>query len=280
MTDATNWGMPSHWRDALREWRTRESLTQAELADRSGLSVAAVRAYESGARRPSAAALQAMIDAIGIPREEANPMLASAGYSVDQYSVYNWGLEPATLASLKAEADALPWPAHITNQAYDVVHANRAFQGIMEIDLDYQYTEHRARSLISNVVDPWFASRMPNWDEVIGFMAGLAKSDPRWQAVDGAEHPAPWLQGPMQKLMEGDPALIARFFTVWSAAQPIPHRLRQRFRLHWLYRGERLMRFTCVLALANIADELHWNEWAPADADTWAILNEISASTT
>jgi transcriptional regulator with XRE-family HTH domain len=277
MTD-TPLDMPSHWRGALREWRSRESLTQAQLAARSGLSLAAVRAYESGARRPSATALQAMIDAIGIPREEANPMLASAGYAVDQYSVYNWGLEPATLPSLKAEADALPWPAHITNQAYDVVHANRAFQRIMEIDLDYQYTQHRARSLISNVVDPWFASRMANWDEVIGFMAGLARSDPRWRA-DGTENPAPWLQGPMQRLMEGDPKLIARFFSVWSSAEPIPHRLRQRFRLDWLYRGERLMRFTCVLALANIADELHWNEWAPADAETWAILSEISGNT-
>lgn len=267
--------MPFDWKSALREWRTSESLTQAELASRSGLSLAAVRAYETGARHPSATALQSLIDAIGIPREEANRLLAGAGYSVDQYSVYNWGLEPATLQSLVAEANSLPWPSHITNQAFDVVHANRAFQAIMEVDLDYEYTEHGGRNLISNVVDPAFASRMANWDEVIGFMAGLAKADPRWQS-DGMDNPAPWLHGPAQRLLQGDPRLVERFFKIWATAQPIPHRMRQRFRLHWLYQGKRLMRFTGVLALANIADELHWNEWAPADAETWAILHEIT----
>ena len=200
-------------------------------------------------------------------------MLVSAGYAVDQYSVYNWGLEAATLESLIAEADALPWPSHVTNQAFDVVHANRAFQAIMELDLDYEHMEHGARNLISNVVDPWFASRMANWDEVIGFMAGLVKADPRWQSNG---NPAPWLQGPMQRLMQGDPALIQRFVGVWAAAEPVPHRLRNRFHFQWLYRGERLMNFTGVLALANIADELHWNEWAPADSGTWAILSEIT----
>jgi len=271
----TSLDMPFDWKSGLRDWRRRESLTQAQVAAKSGLSLAAIRAYESGARHPSSAALQSLVDAIGIPREEANRMLAAAGYAVDMYSVYNWGLEPATLESLKAEADSLPWPAHITNQSFDVVHANRAFQRIMEIDLDYQYTQHGARNLIANIVDPWFASRMANWDEMITLMAGLAKADPRWQA-DGTEHPAPWLQGPVQRLLEGDPALVRRFFELWAVAPPVPHRLRQRFSLDWLYRKERLMRFTGVLALANIHDELHWNEWAPADADTWRLLEEMA----
>lgn len=272
----TSLDMPFDWKTALRDWRKSESLTQAALAARSGLSLAAVRAYESGARRPSSSALQSLIDAIGIPREEANRLLAAAGYAVDMYSVFNWGLEPATLESLMTEADSLPWPAFITNQSYDVVHANRAFQRIMEVDLDYQYTEHGARNLISNVVDPSFASRMPNWDDVLGFIAGLAKADPRWQS-GCAENPAPWLQGPIQRLLEGDPALVKRFFELWTAAALIPHRLRQRTRLHWLYQGKHLMRFAYVLALANIHDELHWNEWAPADAETWRLLEEIAA---
>jgi transcriptional regulator with XRE-family HTH domain len=263
-----------HWSESLRDWRQKERLTQAEVASRSGLSPAAVRAYESASRHPSAAALQALIDAIGIPREDANRILASAGYAVDQYSVFNWGYEPASLETLRAEANGLPWPAHVTNQSFDVVHANRAFQAIMEIDLDYQYTEHGARNLISNVVDPWFAERMANWDEVIGFMAGLAKSDPRWHS-DVAQQPAPWLQGPIQRLMAGDPALIQRFMAVWAAAEPIPHRLRQRFKIEWLYKGVQLMTFTCVLAIANIVDELHWNEWAPANIETWSILQSI-----
>lgn len=267
--------MQFDWSAALKRWRSNASLTQAQIAARSGLSVAAVRSYESGARHPSSGALQILIDAIGIPREEANRILVGAGYAVDMYSVYNWGLEHASLESLIAEADSLPWPAHVTNQSFDVVHANRTFQRIMEVDLDYEYTEHGARNLISNAVDPWFASRVANWDEAIGFMAGLAKADPRWQS-DGMERPAPWLQGPAQRLLQGDPEWVQRFFRVWAAAEPIPHRLRQRFRIQWLYQGKRLMNFTGILALANIADELHWNEWIPADAESWQVLTEIS----
>ena len=51
----TSLDMPFDWKTALRDWRKSESLTQAALAARSGLSLAAVRAYESGARRPSSA---------------------------------------------------------------------------------------------------------------------------------------------------------------------------------------------------------------------------------
>jgi hypothetical protein len=53
--------------------------------------------------------------------------------------------------------------------------------------------------------------------------------------------------------------------------------MRHRFKLNWVYKGETLMRFTCVLGVGNFSDELHWNEWAPADADTWRALNEALA---
>lgn len=260
------------YRQGIRSWRTSEGLTQAALAARSGLSLAAIRAYESGARRPSAQALQSIIDAIGVPREEANRLLAGAGYAVDLYSVYNWGYEPSSLADMAVECDSLYWPAHITNQSYDVVHANRTFQRIMEIDLTSQFLGHGERNLISQVVNPAFASRMANWDEVIAFMAGLAKSDQRWRA-EATVQPAPWLQGAMKRLMEGDPKLVERFLGIWATAPPIRRRLRQRFRLNWLYRGETMMRFTCILALGNASDELHWNEWMPADAETWEALS-------
>ena len=120
------------------------------------------------------------------------------------------------------------------------------------------------------------AARMANWDEVIAFMAGLAKSDQRWQA-NATVQPAPWLQGAMKRLMEGDPALVERFLGIWATAPPVPRRLRQRFRLNWLYEGDTMMRFTCVLALGNFSDELHWNEWAPADSQTWEALTTAMA---
>ncbi len=264
------------YRQGIRSWRASEGLTQAGLATRSGLSYAAIRAYESGARKPSAQALQAIINAIGVPREEANRLLAGAGYAVDLYSVFNLGYEPVSLEEMAAESDSLPWPAHITNQSYDVLHANPVIQKIMDVDLRSQYMGHGERNLISGVVDPAFASRMANWDEVVTFMAGLAKFEPRWNS-EGGRQPAPWLQGAMKRLMAGDPGLVERFLQLWVTAPPIPWRLRHRFRLHWLYKGETMMRFTCVLGVGNLSDELHWNEWVPADAETWQALSEATA---
>lgn len=71
------------WRTSLREHRKRRRLSQPEVARRSGLSVSAVRSYENGDRHPSPEALQAIIDAIGIPVEGANPIRAGAGYAID-----------------------------------------------------------------------------------------------------------------------------------------------------------------------------------------------------
>jgi len=48
----------------LRELRVRAGLTQAQLAERAGLSLAAVKHYEQGLREPTWPTLQALADAL------------------------------------------------------------------------------------------------------------------------------------------------------------------------------------------------------------------------
>lgn len=264
------------FREGIRSWRRKTGITQAQVASRSGLSVASIRAYETGARNPSHQSLQWIVHALGMPRDEANRIIAGAGYAVNSSSTYNWGYEPVSLTELAAEADSLAWPAFITNQGYDVVHANPAHQRVFEVDLSAEYTGHGERNLIAQAVNPVFASRMLNWDEAIGFVAGLAKADERWHS-ERATQPAPWLQGAMVRLAQGDPALVQRLLEIWLNAKPRPRRFRHRYNIAWLYRGEHRMHFTCINAISNVSDELHWNEWIPEDSETWRLLSEIGS---
>ena len=61
----------------LYELRRSRGLTQAELGRRVGVSEAAIRAYETGKRRPKQAHLERIADALGVMPE------AIADYGID-----------------------------------------------------------------------------------------------------------------------------------------------------------------------------------------------------
>lgn len=262
------------WRAALRQARKRRQMTQARLAQTAGLSLAAVKAYESGARHPSPLALKAIIDSLGLTREEANPILAGAGYAVDWQSLLNarYVSEPERLQS---EIQKYPWPSFITNQGIYLVAANRAFEVVWDVDLSREFLDPRDRNFLAGASNERFVRCIENYDELVTFLIGLAKGDPR--VAQTLEQPAPWLREAMQRFLEGDPKYIRRFFELWEAAEPLPHRTRYTYDVRWRYRGELPMRFTGILTIADLWDELSWNDWIPADVETWRTLAEITA---
>ena len=71
------------WCSALRAHREREGISRAALARRAGISEHAVKAFEFGRRRPKESTLTAIVDALGLTREEANPIRAELGYPPD-----------------------------------------------------------------------------------------------------------------------------------------------------------------------------------------------------
>jgi transcriptional regulator with XRE-family HTH domain len=60
---------PMTFAERLRELREQAGLTQAALAERSALSIGAVRNYEQGLREPYWAALFMLADALGVSSE-------------------------------------------------------------------------------------------------------------------------------------------------------------------------------------------------------------------
>ncbi len=263
-----------HWRKALREARRSRGVSIAALAQRSGLSASAIKTYESGTRHPSQAALGSIIDALGISREDANRIRAGAGYAVDWYTLLNERYT-SDLDWLAQAVRQPVWPVFVSNQAIDLVCWNDAFEAVWDVDVEAEFADPAQRNFLAGASDPRFADCFENYDEVITFVIGLAKGDPRF--VQNPERPAPWLEGPLRRFLQGDAAYIRRFLDLWEKAPPLPHRTRHTYDVRWLYRRSRPMRFTGIVTVVDIWNELSWTDWIPADAETWAVIQELSS---
>jgi transcriptional regulator with XRE-family HTH domain len=261
-----------HWSTQLRRHRERKGLTREGLAARAGISASAIKSIERGKRHPKEDTLKALTDALGLTRDEANPIRLAAGYSVDWYGLLHERY-PSTPEDLQAQVDEYPWPAFITNQSFDLLHANRAFELVWDVDLSRERLGPGERNFLSGATEPRFLDYVDNFDELVTYMIGLVKGDPRWQ--QSPANPAPWLQDVMDKLSEGNPRLFARIGALWQQAEPIPHRSRHIYHVSWRHRGETPMRFVCSTSIADLWNELSWNEWVPADAESWSALKHI-----
>lgn len=255
------------WRAALKSWRGNQGMTQSELARRSGLSLDAIKAYEAGRRRPSRHALQVLIHSLGIPRDVANPIFGGAGYAIEWETLFDGRYLPPSLDGLQDEAEACAWPAFVTNQVFDVVAQNAVFERLFGVDLSRELLGFGERNLLAGITHDEFAGHLENWDEVVTFMCGLVKEDPRWRSPD-LSRLAPALDRNMQRLLGGNPARIKRLADLWEHADPIPVRVQHTFRIVWRV-DESVLAFSGRLVIADLWTELHWNEWIPADRSTW-----------
>jgi transcriptional regulator with XRE-family HTH domain len=264
------------WRASLREQRIARRLSQADVAARANLSAASVRAYENGSRHPTVEALDALIKAIGLTPEQANPVRAGAGYSVDLRWLISSRYAPAHLEQLAEQAESYTWPVVVTNVASDLLVMNAAFKASVGPALMKRLSaDPELRNYIAVASDPEFVARIDNWDEAVKFMIGVAKGEPRED--HNLERPVPFTEGAIARFLKGDPALVRRMMTLWQEADPVAPGTRRHYR--WLWRSEdgRPMRFMCVLHVADIWSELTWIDYVPQDAATWDVLTSLPA---
>ena len=263
------------WRVTLRTHRRQRGISQPEIARRSGLSLSAVKAYERGDRQPSRAALDAILDAVGLSLDEGNPIRAGAGFAIDWRGVLDRRYI-ADLDDIKRQADETPWPVFITNQGSYVVHWNRAFELVWDVDVERDFPDPLSRSLLSGASIARFTRCIVNYEETMSFFLGLVKGDPREE--QNLEQPAPWNQDAIQRLFEGDAGELRRLLDVWEKAEPVPHKIRHQYHVLWRHRGVGpVLRFIGQLTVCDIWNELNWQEWVPADAETSANMASLLA---
>ncbi|MEX1193432.1 MAG: helix-turn-helix domain-containing protein [Dehalococcoidia bacterium] len=265
-------GTVPDWSAALRGHRERVGLSRVALAVRSGVSEHAVKAFEWGQRRPKESTLTAIIDALGLTREEANPIRLGVGHPDDWYAILHERFRPENV-DLQAEVDRCPWPAFVANQAIDVPYSNAAMARILRANPDQDLLAHGERNLVSQLSNPRFTDLFANLDEVVTFMIGTVKGDPRWQESLG--NPSPWLQGRVEMFLAGNRDLVARVLRLWSEAPAISHRARHVYRVHIHHPSGGIMRFRATASIADLWNELTWHEWVPKDAATFQMLDEL-----
>ncbi len=259
------------WRALLKEQRRLKKLSQPEVARRAQISLSAMKAYEGGDRHPSRETLQAITVALGLPVEETNRVLAGAGYAIDMRHVLNERYEPRPLEWFTEEVERYAWPVFVTNQASAALAANRAGRKLLGIPLTDRLPQPKW-SFMARASDPAFASRVENWDEVMGFILGILKGEQRFEA--NLERMPPPVIEPFQQFLGGDPAYITRLLKLWETAAPIEISTRMAGPVRWRAESGELLSFTGMMHVADLWQELAWLDWVPDDEPTWALLRQ------
>jgi hypothetical protein len=151
---------------------------------------------------------------------------------------------------------------------------NAAFRASVGTELMSRLTSDPGlQNYIATASDPAFVARIENWDEAVKFMIGVAKGETRTQ--HNLERPVPFTEGAIARFLDGDPALVRRMMMLWPEAEPVAAGMRRHYRWHWRTEDGRLMRFMCVLHVADIWSELTWIDYVPQDAETWTVLSSL-----
>ncbi len=79
----------------------------------------------------------------------------------------------------------------------------------------------------------------------------------------------------LEQFAANDPTLLARLLRLWERAPALPGKVRMPYRVVWRDDDEGILRFLGQVTTASHPDALSFNDWIPADADTFARLERI-----
>lgn len=263
------------WHEELSSIRSALGLSQADLAERTHISVASIKAYEAGRRHPSRPYLTAILDAMQVDRSVRNRVLSATGYAPDGLEVRppnitEWWF---TADEAQCEIDGYAWPSFVLTERGEVAAANAVAQRLWDVDLSREYLDAIERNLLCVASDPKFADRLVNWDEAMGRIASVFSSFHRHPET--LEKPSPYFQAVLQRFLKGDPKYVGRFLEIWRSAPPYGGKTRWTYPVVWEEPGVGRMRFTAVVSPANESDGLAFNDWMPADAESWEGLGRL-----
>lgn len=112
----------------LKEWRTRRSRSQLDLALEVGVSSRHLSFVETGRSRPSPELVLALAEHLDVPLRERNQLLLAAGFA-PRYR--RTALDDRSMARVRAALEGMlaahePYPGLVIDRSWNVVMANRA----------------------------------------------------------------------------------------------------------------------------------------------------------
>ena len=272
-------GAMGDWRSQLKQAREFLNLSRGELALRTGVSAAAIKAYEDGQRHPKRPYLVAILDALKVDRGTRNEILASAGYATDGLGLrYDMRDLAFTVAEAAVEIEQYDWPAFLADEFGRVLCANTVAQRIWGVDLAREFTDPIDRHLVSVATMPRFADRCVNWDEAVGKIFAVWRD--HFRGGESLDEPSPFFAQLVERLLRGDPKYVSRLAELWEKTPPIKVKMRWSYRVLWQLPGLELMTFRCFLSAANEPDGYMFHDWIPADEQSWRTLQALAQSST
>jgi transcriptional regulator with XRE-family HTH domain len=266
------------WRHRLREARRRLDLTQDRIAERAGVSKETVRAYEEGRRSPGDRQhLVRILKAVELSRIEINDILEELGFApVRDLSTRFDGTASSGLAEAQQLVDLCPWPAFAVNDLVEVVVANETFRTLFAIDLASDVVDAPSPSLLALATTRRFADHLENWDEAVRLFAARWKGQLTRNAL--VDDRTPQLSNVLDSVTDGDASYLLRILKVWSEVEAIPPARRWFYPIVWHDDDLGLLAFR---AMVHTGDDpvtlLSFNDWIPADAQTWSVLQRASS---
>lgn len=262
-------------RQLLRQARKHADLTQAELACQVSSSLAAIRSYESlnaaRQRNPNREHLEKILNALYASREEATAVMEGFGYSTtrtlyptDKYPDYFFDVD-----ELQTYVDRVAWPEFVVNSAVDIVAANKAAESLWGVTLadERGRTQSGAANLLAVASQSRVTDRIVNWEECVSIVVGTLKGQP--ERPEQLDEPSRRFENVLEDFAGGEPSSVARLLDLWARTTPLQPKVRWDYPVVWRDPEVGEMRFHAIVSTASEPGGLAFNDWHPADVESW-----------
>jgi len=261
------------WSTLLSLARQSVELSQDRLAAVSGVSLGSIKAYESGRRHATRPKLAALLDAMKISRAIRNEVLTAAGFAADDENP----IDPTSRRIKREEAleeiGRYRWPSMLISENAEILGANVAARKLWQIE-PFGTLFKLGDPAITVATHPEIIKRLVNWEEAVSQQIAGWKSQIRGE--ESLDEPSPYFARVLEQLGRGEPDYVRRFIELWETTRPGFHvEHRWAYRIHWLEPGFGHMRFQCFAWVVNDRDGLDIDDWIPADAETWYVLDRF-----
>lgn len=272
--------MSEEWRAMLMLARKRLRVSREDLAERCGISASTIRGYEIGRRHPRQESLEQILQALQLERTESNPIRESAGFAAitslwDHRATYYF-----TVDELQEYVEDTAWPQFVVNDTMEVVAANRAAGALWGVDFQTERCRRSgfALNLLAVASEFNFPERIERFDDVLELLCSIFKGVSIGQtggATDGnLADPTAYLAQVVQHFTDHDHRFLDRLLAAWTRAEPSPAKVRWRYSVVWKHALGR-MSFAAQVGPASEREGLAFNDWIPANAQTWTAMDAL-----
>ncbi|MFN8506888.1 MAG: helix-turn-helix transcriptional regulator [Dehalococcoidia bacterium] len=273
--------LPVRWNEALRAFRERVKLSQAEFGARVGLSANAVYSLEKGRRRPRRDTVMTIVRTLQMDGPTMNFILEDLGMSPEPSWIARWmsGLDVAyhpnaslnylSAAELERDAERLPWPLFVFDADCRLIGGNTAARRFDPFPLPPFHETEGGPHLLELVTSEAFRMHVENWEEVVLTLVPAPLKPFLNPTVTGGPGRAFEQAVTAVRRTPNGTAAIRDLIAAWEKRGARRADARVVFRLRWRHDDGSLLVFDGLVAGWNALDPYWVIDLHPGDAATF-----------